>query len=98
MQRIHVIDSSTSDYLHDDEIIELQHLATRKRYRLLAKNLDEAKAEGVVGLYIPVSLIDNMIIEGDYCIVVLTESQDDATASSRRAKVMRMVRNYRDAV
>jgi len=98
MQRVRVLDSSRSDYLHDDEIVELEHIAAGKRYRLLIKNLsDDGEAESMAGLYIPASLIANMIIEGDHCVLVLSESKDGATASGRKAKIAKMVRNYRDA-
>ena len=97
MQVIRVLASSPGDYLHDDEIVELDHVAAGRKHRLLVKNLEEEEAIGsqaAVGIYIPVESIAGVVVKEGHCIIVLSECPDDATATERTKQISQMVQSY----
>jgi hypothetical protein len=100
MQVVRVLDSSPGDYLHDDEIVELDHVAAGRKHRLLVKNLEEEEAigsEAAVGIYVPVESIASVVIKEGHCVIVLSECPDEATGAERKARVSQMAQAHEDS-
>ena len=97
MQTVKVMDSSMSDYLHDDEIVELKHMNTGKNYQVLVKNEDDSpESNGSVGVYVPISEIDTLLVEGDRLILVLSKDGLPDIASERGKVISDVIQRIRN--
>lgn len=93
MQRILVMDHVSSDYVHDDDKVQIEHLLTHKRYELLVKDAN-GQTKGSVAVLVPISSIERMTVEGDYCILLLTECEDATVAAQRKERVTQSVQRH----
>ena len=73
MQTVKVSPFGAQDYVHSEETLQVEHLATKASYELFVKDMDTPQSsEGRVAIVIPVDLLDDISIDDTYISVVVS--------------------------
>ena len=80
MQTVRAIPRGTGDYVHPDECVRILDEATGEFYDLIVKGEELSGERGTVHLYIPAGAIIDLVWEGGYCVVKMSQSPGGGNA------------------